>query len=108
MQWVHFSVTESSLPSIFNLCGWTCHVIRIVFKVWNSIAVILFYHTNILLGDIEEEVPHCKLTAGINIKLQDTSQRFNHIPVHRKTDVKITLVKGNFKCMIDNADNHTD
>ena len=67
---------------------------------------IPFYHTNILLG--EEEVPHCKLTAGINIKLQDTSQRFNHIPVYRNTDMKITLVKGNFKCMIDNADNHTD
>ena len=54
------------------------------------IAVTLFYHTNILLGDTEEEVPHCKLTAGINIKLPGTSQRINHISVHRKTNVKVT------------------
>ena len=53
-----------------------------------------------MLGDIEKEVPHCKLTAGINIKLKDTSQRFNHISVQRKTNFKLTLVKSNFnKCL---------
>ena len=54
----------------------------------DSSYIILSY--KYLVTCIEEEVPHCKLTAGINIKLPGTSQRINHISVHRKTNVKVT------------------